>query len=122
MALLQGTKKLFGPLQDDLDCVSAVKKAMELKVEACMKEEDEVAAATITQAPFSQGKDILKAKRASLADETFEMLMFMRSNKHHVRFFGDLWMTWTASVPLKTNKHHATISLQIFLIVNSPIN
>ena len=27
---------------------------------------------------FSQGKDILKAKRASLADETFEMLLFMR--------------------------------------------
>ncbi len=33
---------------------------------------------------FSQGKDILKATRASLADETFEMLMFMRDNKHHV--------------------------------------
>jgi hypothetical protein len=49
MALLQGTKKLFGPLLDDLDCVSAVKKAKELQVEACMNEEDEVAAATITQ-------------------------------------------------------------------------
>jgi hypothetical protein len=48
MALLQGTKKLFGPLLDGLDCVSAVKEAMELQVEACMKEEDEVAAATIT--------------------------------------------------------------------------
>jgi hypothetical protein len=36
MALLQGTKKLFGPLLDDLDCVSAVKEAMELQVEtAC---------------------------------------------------------------------------------------
>ncbi len=32
----------------------------------------------------SHGKDILKAKRASLADETFEMLMLMRGNKHHV--------------------------------------
>jgi vacuolar-type H+-ATPase subunit D/Vma8 len=31
---------------------------------------------------FSQGKDTLKEKRASLADETFEMLMFMRGNKH----------------------------------------
>jgi hypothetical protein len=34
MALLQGTKKLFGPLLDDLDCVNAVKEAMELQVEA----------------------------------------------------------------------------------------
>jgi hypothetical protein len=42
MALLQGIKKLFGPLLDDLDCVSAVKEAMELQLEACMKEEDEV--------------------------------------------------------------------------------
>ncbi len=39
MALLQGTKKLFGPLPDDLDCISAVEEAMELQVEACMKEE-----------------------------------------------------------------------------------
>jgi hypothetical protein len=28
MALLQGIKKLFGPLLDDLDCVSAFKEAM----------------------------------------------------------------------------------------------
>ncbi len=35
-ALLQGIKKLFGPLQDDLDCVSAVKETMGLQVEACM--------------------------------------------------------------------------------------
>jgi hypothetical protein len=42
MALLPGIKKLFVPLLDDLDCVSAVKEAMELQVEACMKEEDEV--------------------------------------------------------------------------------
>ncbi len=27
MALLQGIKTLFGPLLDDLDCVSAVKEA-----------------------------------------------------------------------------------------------
>ena len=33
------------PLLDDLDCVSAVKEAMELQVEACMKEGDEVTAA-----------------------------------------------------------------------------
>jgi hypothetical protein len=33
MALLQGTKKLFGPLLDDLDLVSDVKEAMELQVE-----------------------------------------------------------------------------------------
>ncbi len=36
MALLQGIKKLFGPLLDGLDCVSATKKAMELQEEACM--------------------------------------------------------------------------------------
>ncbi len=42
----------------------------------------------------SQGKDILKAKRASLVDETFEMLMFMRGNKHDVpislQIFGNV--------------------------------
>ena len=32
---------------------------------------------------FSQGKNILKAKRAFLADKTFEMSMFMRGNKLH---------------------------------------
>jgi hypothetical protein len=36
MALLQGIRKLFGPLLDELDCVSAVKEAMKLQVEACM--------------------------------------------------------------------------------------
>jgi hypothetical protein len=36
MALLQGIKKLFGPLLNDMDCVSAVTEAMELQVEACM--------------------------------------------------------------------------------------
>ncbi len=85
MVLLQGIKKLFGPHLDDLDCISAVKVAMELQVEACMKEEDEVAAAT--HRTFNQGKDILKATRASLADETFKMLMFMTGNKHHVTIF-----------------------------------
>ncbi len=49
MALLQGTKKLFGPLLDNLDCVSDLKEAMELQV-GRMTEEDKVAAATITQA------------------------------------------------------------------------
>jgi hypothetical protein len=34
--MLDGTKKLFGPLLDELDCVSAVIEAMELQVEACM--------------------------------------------------------------------------------------
>ena len=38
---------------------------------------------------FSQGKDILKAKRASLSDETFEMLMFLRGNKHHLKSIND---------------------------------
>ncbi len=36
MALLQEIKKLLGPLLDDLECVSAIKKAMELQVESCM--------------------------------------------------------------------------------------
>jgi hypothetical protein len=36
MVLLQGSKKLFGPLLDDLNFISAVKEAMELQVEACM--------------------------------------------------------------------------------------
>jgi hypothetical protein len=36
LVLLQGIRKLFGPLLDDLGCVSAVKEAMELQVEACM--------------------------------------------------------------------------------------
>jgi hypothetical protein len=36
MALLQGIRKLFGPLLDELNGVSAVKKPMELQVEACM--------------------------------------------------------------------------------------
>ena len=62
MALLQGTKKLFGPLLDDLDCDSAVKEAMEVQVEACMKEEDEVAVATITQAPSSRARTSLRRR------------------------------------------------------------
>ena len=36
MALLQGIRKLFGPLLDELDCVSAIKEDIELQVEACM--------------------------------------------------------------------------------------
>jgi hypothetical protein len=36
MAMLQGIKKLFVSLLDDLDCVSAINEAMELQVEACM--------------------------------------------------------------------------------------
>jgi hypothetical protein len=32
--MLQGIKKLFGPLLDELDCV--IKEAMELQVEACI--------------------------------------------------------------------------------------
>ncbi len=56
MALLKRTKKLFGPLLDDLDCISAIKVALELQVEACMKEEDEMAAVTITQAPSARAR------------------------------------------------------------------
>jgi hypothetical protein len=56
MALLQGIKNLFGPLLDDLYYVSAIKEAMELQVEACIKEEDKVAAAIITQAPSATAR------------------------------------------------------------------
>ena len=62
MALLQGTKKLFGPLLCDLNCIRAVKEAMELQVEACMKEEDEVAVATITQAPSARARTSLRRR------------------------------------------------------------
>ena len=34
--MLKGIKKLFGPLLDDLECVSAIKDAMEVQVESCM--------------------------------------------------------------------------------------
>jgi hypothetical protein len=34
--MLQGIKKLFCPLLDELNCDSAVKEAMELQIEACM--------------------------------------------------------------------------------------
>ena len=54
--MLQGIKKLFGPLLDDLDCVSTVKEATELQVEPCIKEVDKVAAATITQAPSARAR------------------------------------------------------------------
>ena len=33
---------------------------------------------------FSIGKDILTPKRATLSDENFEKLMFMKGNQHHV--------------------------------------
>ena len=33
---------------------------------------------------FSVGKNILRAKRASLSDANFEMLMFIKGNQHHV--------------------------------------
>jgi hypothetical protein len=36
MALLLRIKKLFGRLLDDLDCVIAVKEAMELQAESSM--------------------------------------------------------------------------------------
>jgi hypothetical protein len=62
MALLQGTKKLYGPLLNDLDCISAIKEALELQVEACMKEEDEVAAATITQEPSARARTSLRRR------------------------------------------------------------
>jgi hypothetical protein len=39
--------------------------------------------------PATTGKDILKAERASLSDETFEMLMFLRGNKHHLKSIND---------------------------------
>jgi hypothetical protein len=32
---------------------------------------------------FSIGKDILRAKRSSLSDTNFDMLMFLKGNQHH---------------------------------------
>jgi hypothetical protein len=75
MAQLQGIKKLFGPHLDDLDCVSAVKEAMELQVEPAWRRK--MRWQLLHTGTFNQSKDILTAKRASLADETFKMLMFM---------------------------------------------
>ncbi len=99
MALLQRTKKLFGPLLDDLDYVIARKEAMELQVESYMrwrffKHEGgrQDGSRYHHTGTFNQGKDILKAKRASLAAETFEMLRFMRGNKYNVtNFFKSLF-------------------------------
>jgi hypothetical protein len=36
MALFQGTKKLFRPLLNDLDCVSDFKETLELEIDSCM--------------------------------------------------------------------------------------
>jgi hypothetical protein len=36
MVLLKEIKKLFGPLLDDLVCISVIEEAMELQVKACM--------------------------------------------------------------------------------------
>jgi hypothetical protein len=33
---------------------------------------------------FSLGKDIFRAKRTSLSDSSFNMLMFMKGNSHHL--------------------------------------
>jgi hypothetical protein len=45
---------------------------MELQVEACMKEEDEVAVATITQAPSARARTSLKVpKREIFVTELF---------------------------------------------------
>jgi hypothetical protein len=55
MVLLQGIKKLFGPHQDDLDCVSAVKVAVELQVEAC-NEGGRRGGSCYTQAPSTRAR------------------------------------------------------------------
>jgi hypothetical protein len=41
----------------DPDCVSAVKEAMELQVEACMNEEDEVAAASSSDTSIEENPE-----------------------------------------------------------------
>jgi hypothetical protein len=33
---------------------------------------------------FSLGKDIFRAKRATLSDNIFDILMFMKGNSHHL--------------------------------------
>jgi hypothetical protein len=89
MALLQETKKLFGPLLNDLDCISAVKEAMELQVEACMKEEDEGTATTITKAPSARARTSLRRRGPpwQMRPLRCSFLMFMRGTKHHVTIF-----------------------------------
>jgi hypothetical protein len=84
MALLQRTKKLFGPLLDDLDCFSAMERGHGVAGRGLHEEGRRSGSCYHHTGTFSQGKDILMAKRASLAEETFEMLMFKRGNKHHV--------------------------------------
>jgi hypothetical protein len=56
MALLQRTKKLFGPLLDDLDCVRAMERGHGVAGRGLHEEEDEVAAATITPAPSASAR------------------------------------------------------------------
>jgi hypothetical protein len=34
---------------------------------------------------FSTGKDILRDKRASLSDDNFDMLMFLKGNMNHIK-------------------------------------
>jgi hypothetical protein len=91
MALLQETKKLLGPLLDDLDCVSAKKKGDGVAGRGLHEGARRGGTCYHHTDTFSQGKDILKAKRASLADETFEMLMFMIGNKHHITIFCEFF-------------------------------
>jgi hypothetical protein len=85
MALLQGTKKLFGPLLDDLDCVSAVKEATGHGV-----------AGRGLQEGGKRGGSCYHHTGTftftCLADETFEMRMFMRGTKHHVAIFCEFFL------------------------------
>jgi hypothetical protein len=79
MALLQGIKKLFGPRLDDLECVSAFTAAMELQVEACMKEEDEVTAASScdTSVEESPEDDCFGTTTRHLQPELMHILDFL---------------------------------------------
>jgi hypothetical protein len=65
---------LAGPSKVDLGAGAFIKVLAKLFV----KFSTPVPSSAAVERFFSQGKDILEAKRASLADETFEMFMFTR--------------------------------------------
>ncbi len=77
---LEGTW-LAGPSKVDLGDVAFMGEKVLSKL--FVKFNTPVPSSAAVERFFSQDKDILKAKRASLANETFETLMFIRGNKHH---------------------------------------
>jgi hypothetical protein len=63
----------------DPDCVSAVKETMELQVEACMKEEDEVAASSSSDISI---EDYHHTGTLSQAKDVYRSLYFQHRLQH----------------------------------------